>query len=86
MEPKREILPLLRELIDKELGVTLDGNSSPDKIFLLGRGIGIDSVELLRLVLAIEGRFDIIIEDEEITPANFSTFAAVANLIELKLS
>ena len=66
--------------------MTLDGNSSPDEIFLLGKGIGIDSVEVLRLVLAIEGRFDIIIEDEEITPANFSTLATVADLIQLKLS
>ena len=53
---------------------------------LLGENSGIDSVGVLRLVMAVEKEFDIVIGDGDITAENLQTLSGLIDLIQRKLS
>ena len=55
------------------------------KTHLLDQGLALDSVALLELALALEGRFECRFEAHELTTENFETVTGVAKLIDLKL-
>ena len=69
----------------EELGV-LEGASLDETTGLFGRGIGLDSIEALRLVSAAEERFDLTVDDEELEPGHFRTVGAFASFVEERLS
>jgi acyl carrier protein len=46
--------------------------------------MGIDSVRMIELVYALEDRFSIKIEDEEVRPENFFSIASLVALIASK--
>ena len=48
---------------------------------LHGAGLGVDSLDTLRLVAALEEEFDIIIDDAELTPSTFEDVASVVRLV-----
>jgi acyl carrier protein len=48
--------------------------------------IGIDSVRMIELVYALEDRFAIEIEDEDVGPENFSSIASLTALVTRKCS
>ena len=48
---------------------------------LLDRGLALDSVALLDLVLALEERFGIRFAEQDVVPARFESIASVAALI-----
>jgi acyl carrier protein len=48
----------------------------------VGEHSGVDSVGVLRLVMAMEQEFDIVIDDADINPANFQTLSGLLRLIE----
>ncbi|MBW2414662.1 MAG: acyl carrier protein, partial [Deltaproteobacteria bacterium] len=50
--------------------------------FLLERGLALDSVSLLDLVLALEERFGLRIAEDDVVAENFETIARVAELID----
>jgi acyl carrier protein len=52
---------------------------------LLGRGIGLDSMETLTLVAGIEKEFDIEIGDEDLTADLFKTMGALAEYVSRKI-
>jgi acyl carrier protein len=45
------------------------------------RTAGLTSLDLVNLMLAVEGEFDIFIPEEQMTPANFRTVAAIEALV-----
>lgn len=51
---------------------------------LLGEGIGLDSVEILKLVCAIEEEFRLTIDESELTAARFKTVGSLAAFIQEK--
>jgi acyl carrier protein len=51
----------------------------------LGEGIGLDSVEVLELVSAIESRFELTLEDEELLPEHFRSVSALAAFIDARI-
>jgi acyl carrier protein len=51
---------------------------------LLGKGIGLDSVESLSLATAMEEEFRIVIEDDELTAALFATLGTVIDFVRRK--
>jgi serine O-acetyltransferase len=51
---------------------------------LLGEGIGLDSVEILKLVCGIEEEFDLTIDESELTAARFKTVGSLAAFIQDK--
>ena len=48
---------------------------------LYGQGLGLDSVDALRLVAALEEEFDITIDDTELTPATFEHVGSLVSLV-----
>jgi acyl carrier protein len=48
---------------------------------LHGAGLGLDSVDALRLLAALEEEFDIMIEDDEITPDLFERIGSLVSLV-----
>jgi acyl carrier protein len=61
---------------------TEDASSWTDETPLLARGIGLDSVQVVELVDAIEQDFGITISDDDLRSAHFDTLGAVVSLIE----
>lgn len=53
---------------------------------LLGRGIGLDSVEAMRLGLGLENAFDISIADADLNAELFSSIGHLANYVEQKIA
>jgi acyl carrier protein len=52
---------------------------------LIGRGIGMDSVESMVLAAALERRFDIRFADHELTPDTFADLGSLARAVAAKL-
>jgi acyl carrier protein len=53
---------------------------------LLGRGIGLDSIDALTLVAALEKRFGIEVCDSDLTVGLFKTIRTLAEYVVLKTS
>ena len=53
---------------------------------LLGRGIGLDSVETLTLVAGIEKEFDIQVDDEDLTVELFKNLGTLAEYVSKKVT
>lgn len=53
---------------------------------LLGRGIGLDSVEAMRLGLGLENAFEISIPDADLNAALFASLGGLAEYVEQKIS
>jgi acyl carrier protein len=52
---------------------------------LLGRGIGLDSIEVLALVSAIEAEFGLTIDDADLTVEHFRTLGTLVTFVESRL-
>jgi acyl carrier protein len=72
-------------LIEKDLQVSLPTGELPLDMGLLGRGIGLDSIEVLALVSAIEAEFDLTIDDSELHESNFATLGALMHFVQQRL-
>ena len=77
----------IKQLLDSELRVSASviatsSSSTP----LLGRGVGLDSVETMALVLSIEEEFGISVPDADMTATLFETIGSLATYIVQKLS
>ena len=53
---------------------------------LLKGGLGLDSVAVLELVLALEAEFECQIQDDEMDPRWFATVGSVVELMQKKLT
>jgi acyl carrier protein len=73
----------IREYIQSEL-LMGDESSLRDNTPLWG-GV-IDSVGLMQLITFIEERFEIEVDDEELTSAHFGTVADIAALVDRKVT
>ena len=89
MDPNKhfEIEEKIKQLLVSELNVSpaivkeID-SSTP----LLGRGIGIDSVEAMALVVTLEEKFGIVIPDDELTVDLFKSISTLTSYIVNVLS
>jgi serine O-acetyltransferase len=63
---------------------------APDKIcretVLLGEGVGVDSLEILRIVSEIEAEFDLTLDESRLEPARLRTVGTLAAMIEELIS
>lgn len=73
----------IREYIRDELLVT-DGDALKNDTPLWG-GV-LDSVGLMQLITFIEERYEIEIEDDELTSAHFGTVSNIASLVDRKVN
>jgi acyl carrier protein len=83
----RQIESKIKQLLRSELNVNAaiiatTTSSTP----LLGRGIGLDSVETMGLVLRIEEEFGITVPDTDMTVTLFETIGTLSNYVLHKIS
>jgi acyl carrier protein len=72
------------ELIDyirTEIAYDRAANLTPDEPLLDG---ALDSTDVLRLVVHVEDRYRVKIEDDELVPENFASVRALSKLIRRK--
>ena len=82
---REDIYGRLKPLLLQNVGIS-EGLLSRSDLALVGEHSGVDSVGVLRLVMALEQEFDIVIDDADINPANFQTLSGLLRLIERKLA
>ncbi len=82
---RAEILARLRALLAERLGLALAGDGLDEATGLLGQGIGLDSVEVLQLVSAIEEAYGLTIDDEELRREHFATLGTVVTFVAERL-
>lgn len=76
----QERLKLVREVLSELVGHRVPPAAIPDDCALFGAGLGLDSYLGLKLIVRLEERFGVTL-DEEITVDEIQTVAAVASLI-----
>lgn len=84
---RAEIESRLKEILVSRLLVDAAVVAQSDaRTPLLGRGVGIDSVETLAFAAGIEQEFDLQIPDTHLTVERFRTLGALADYIEMRLA
>jgi acyl carrier protein len=83
----RDIIETIKHILISDLEVppavlAESGPATP----LLGRGIGLDSVEAMALATGLEMEFDIEIGDEDLTVDLFQSFATLAEYVLQKVA
>ena len=79
---KAELKHLIIETLRLE---DVEPDSIEDGAPLFGEGLGLDSIDALELVVAIEKHYGVLIEDEEVGVEAFASIEALADfLIEKK--
>ena len=81
---REDIISRLKPLLSQSVGLSERSLVARD-LALVGEESGIDSVGVLRLVMALEQEFAIVIEDADINPVNFQTLSGLLMLIERKM-
>lgn len=77
----------IKQLLESELRVSASAiAASSSSTPLLGRGVGLDSVETMALVLRIEEEFGIAVPDADMTATLFETIGSLAAYVARKLS
>jgi acyl carrier protein len=79
-----EIKILLRKFIAESFLPSAGLNSFEDTDSFMEKGI-VDSTGVLELLEFIEGKFEIVVEDEEVIPDNLDSLAKITSFIERKL-
>jgi len=69
-----------------ELQLTTATGLVDESTGLLGRGIGLDSMEVLQLVVAAEERFDLTVDESQLKPEYFRTVGAFATFLDERMS
>nr|WP_154958148.1 acyl carrier protein [Paenibacillus xylanexedens] len=78
---KTELMNIISQRI-KEM-IQYAGTITQDQLLV---GIGVDSMKALEIIVDLENRFNILIEDDELLLENFATVEKIADLIEGKIS
>lgn len=82
-----ELVDTIKRLLIEELDVEPDRLSQADGgTPLLGLGVGLDSIDALRLATALERQFDIEIPDESLTAELFSSVGSLAVYVSRQLA
>lgn len=69
---------IIDTLLLEDITVAEIENNAP----LFREGLGLDSIDALELVVAIEKKFNIIIEDEDVGKVAFASISALAKFIQ----
>jgi acyl carrier protein len=82
LEDRKELAQRLKKLIIESLAledVTPDDIKDDDPLF--GNGLGLDSIDALELVVALEKEFGIVIVDEEVGKKIFVSINTLADFV-----
>ena len=78
-ELRARLLALIGQILDQS-----DGQSLPVDARL--SELGMSSIKMVNLMLAVEGEFDLSIPQQDITPDNFRSVTSIEDLLERLLA
>ena len=78
---RADVTTRVTALLRRQLSDAVDGRQLDESTGLLGQGIGLDSVEVLQLVGAIEEDFGLTIDDEALEAEHFATIGTVVTFV-----
>lgn len=81
-----EFVEKICALVSRTLDLPPDVLPLSTETRLFGSGLGVDSIDVLRLVTAIEGELDITIDDGELTRSTFEDIISIVDLVRRKRS
>ncbi len=81
---RKDILKRIIEIL-RHQKMIISSDTLNENTILFGRGIGLDSVEILQIVAAIEEEFDLTIDDGELESNNFRSINNLINFLERRL-
>lgn len=76
---KRELIHDLKELLIDKLSLPQEANEISEDASLFGSGLGLDSIDALEIVVAVEEKFDVSITDDDM--AVFRSINTIADFI-----
>jgi acyl carrier protein len=79
------ILARVCALLAERLGLEAHDGPRDEATGLLGQGIGLDSVEVLQLVSAIEETWGLTIDDDDLKREHFATLGTLVTFIQERL-
>ncbi|MBI3767473.1 MAG: acyl carrier protein [Deltaproteobacteria bacterium] len=79
------LIAALRAILRERLALGGDEGALDTDTGLLGAGIGLDSFEVLQLVAALEERFGLTIDDDDLLPDHFRTVGTLLRFLEPRL-
>lgn len=71
----------IKEKIVKTLELDIEPSDIPDDEILFGGGLGVDSISMLEILVAMEEEFEIEIEEEDFRVEEFSSIRQLAEYI-----
>jgi acyl carrier protein len=83
---KTDTVDAVKAVVVEILGVEDRADTITVQTPLLGSLPELDSMAVLEVVAALEARFGITVDDEEVTAEAFETLGSLAGLVEEKLS
>lgn len=94
LDPSAERLPKLEGIADSVRRILMERLRLPPQAVggldwdtpLLGRGVGLDSVEAMALVTALEQEFAVEFQDEELTPSLFASLRSLVQAVTDKVA
>ena len=75
----------VKKILVEQLGYPLIREQIGDRTSLYGKGLGLDSADLLSLLVRLEDEFGIIFDSDEVADA-LETVASLVEIIRVKLS
>lgn len=82
MEDRNELISKLKLLIIESLQLEeIEPSGIDDDEPLFGNGLGLDSIDALELVVALEKEFGIIIPDEEVGKEAFASLNSLTDFV-----
>lgn len=76
LTPRERLIAIVRQILGPA------ATASPMPIDARFSELGLNSIKMVSLMLAIEMEFDLAIPQEDITPENFASIATVETMIE----
>lgn len=81
MNIKDELLVIIDNEIGDDLNTSIYDIPLDDELFQYG----IDSLNIMKVILGIEEKYDVVYDDEELNIENFMTISAICDTVEEKL-
>jgi acyl carrier protein len=79
--PDGDLVEQVCVLVARTLDLPPDLRPKGVEARLYGQGLGLDSVDALRIIAALEEEFDITIDDTALTPSTFEHIGALVSLV-----